>query len=355
MAKCLGPITDYLSDPILLQFVYDLWLWSSLGAKKNGVDAPLRIALAGYSFSPEYWRRRHAALIDMVKQLGLPTLFITIAPYEWSWPFHEWVEDSLRKQLRSRLHLPAAEVLHMAHVLTQVVVGFLTGANKQDESGINGKPWRSHVFGATDGSGKQTVMNYFGRIEFQDGKRKRYVNMQEIANQYYHGRGTPHVHLLIWLEDVEAVGLQDKLAATSPAENEQMQELVEKSQRSYTGSAWPENEGPSNYDAEAGRLALYHSSADYCTYNAAGVPEGIRAYIKDVLASLCCHMDVQMADRVGMLLQYVSGYVPKFSDAFCGEWLNDACSDYCIARRILTDYHPTEAEMVLQLLSLIHI
>ena len=48
----------------------------------------------------------------------------------------------------------------------------------------------------------------------------------------------------------------------------------------------------------------------------------------------------QRCDGRGMLLRYVSGYVPNFSDSFTSEWLNDAASDYSVARRVLTDYHP---------------
>jgi hypothetical protein len=92
LAKVLGPVAEYGAKYELFQFVYDLWLWTTLGAKKNSVQQPLRLAMSGYSFSPEYWRTRHAALIDQVKQLGLPTLFVTLAPYEWSFPMHLWVE-----------------------------------------------------------------------------------------------------------------------------------------------------------------------------------------------------------------------------------------------------------------------
>ena len=35
--------------------------------------------------------------------------------------------------------------------------------------------------------------------------------------------------------------------------------------------------------------------------------------------------------------------------SFTTEWLADACSDYAVARRVLTDYHPLEPEMTLQL------
>ena len=115
------------ADFELLQFVYDLWLWSSLGAKKHAVKAPMRMALAGQSFSPEYWKVHHAGLVNMVKQLGHPTLFVTISPYEWTFPYHEFVKDEMQKNLRSTLHLPIAETLHIAHVLMETVEGLLAG------------------------------------------------------------------------------------------------------------------------------------------------------------------------------------------------------------------------------------
>ena len=349
LAKVLGPTLGYGSTYELFQFVYDLWLWSSLGAKKNTVNAPMRLAMAGYSFSPEYWQSRHAGLVDLVKQLGLPTLFLTIAPYEWSWPLHKWVEDEAAKLLRARLQLPVAETLHIAHVLAQTVVGFLTGANRQTAGPGKKKAWSSHLLSAKDGSGQKTVLNFFGRLEYQDGKRRRYVNQEEAATQFYHGRGTVHLHLLVWLQHVESIGLEKVISATMPAENPVQESLVEGSQRSWTGSGWPKEPKASYYDADAGVLHLQHKEEDWCKRNRAGVPEGIRAYMPDLLNSLHCHIDVQASDGRGMLLKYVSGYVPKFSDSFTTDWLSDQCSDYAIAKRVLTDYHPLEPEMTLQL------
>ena len=348
LAKVLGPVLGYGATYELFQFVYDLWLWSTLGAKKNTVDAPMRISMAGYSFSPEYWHERHAALVDTVKQLGLPTAFITIAPYEWSFPYHAWVEDEAKKLLRAKLQLPVAETLHIAHALTEAVVGLLTGAN-QSTAAHNRKPWSSHIFAAKDGSGRQTVVNFFGRLEYQDGKRKRYVNHQEVASQFYHGRGTVHLHLLVWLQHLDAVKLEDSISATVPEDNEVMASLVEGSQRSWTGSGWPKQEGPSHLDPNTGRLHLHHSETDFCKYKADGTAEGVRAYLKDILASLHCHVDVQMSDGRYLLLKYVSGYVPKFSDSFTTDWLCDQGSDYAISKRVLTDYHPLVPEMTLQL------
>ena len=311
LAKVLSPVLGYGADYELFQFVYDLWLWSSLGAKKNAVQAPLRLAMAGYAFSPEY---RHAALIDVVKQLGLPTLFITVAPYEWSFPAHAWVEDEACKLLRAKLRLPVAESLHLAHVLAELAQGLLTGARSVGK----GQAWKSHIFSAKDGSGGRTVLNFFGRLEYQDGKRKRYVNEQEAATQFYHGRGTAHLHMLVWLRHVEAVKLEEAVSASTPEDNPGLASLVEGSQRSWTGSGWPRRDEPSQYDAAAGLLRLHHSAQDFCKRNKKGVPEGIRAYLPEVLASLWCHTDVQLSDGRGMLLKYCSGYAEIFRQLYDG-------------------------------------
>ena len=339
LAKVLGPVLGYGATYELFQFVYDLWLWSTLGAKKHVTDAPMRLAMSGYAFSPEFWRLRHAGLVDTVKQLGLPTLFITVAPYEWSFPFHAWVEDEAHKMLRSRLKLPVAESLHIAHVLMQLVTGLLTGANQKRDKGRH-RGWQSHIFAAKDGSKRKTVLNYFGRLEYQDGKRKRYVNEQEVAAQFYHGRGTVHLHLLVWLQHTEVVGLEEAVSATVPEENEVLTSLVEGSQRSWTGSGWPQQEEASYFNEATKTLHLQHKAEDFCKTNNKGVKEGIRGYLVDVLSSLACHVDVQASDGQGMLLRYVS---------LTSEWLNDEASDYAIAKRVLCDYHPLEPEMTLQL------
>ena len=134
----------FLSDhrlrrqPTLAQFVYDLWLWSSLGGARNAAPTSLRGALAGRSFSPLCWRNMHAGLVDCARQIGFFSLFITIAPLEMSAPYHRWLEDELRKACRSRTHLPAAETFHLAHLLFQVAEGLLAGTNKQQSSDRRG-------------------------------------------------------------------------------------------------------------------------------------------------------------------------------------------------------------------------
>eukprot|EP00971_Amphidinium_carterae_P307676 6114708-Amphidinium_carterae.1 len=73
--------------------------------------------------------------------------------------------------LRSRLWLPAAEAMHLAHVLVQTITGLVTGASRQTQR--KDRSWRNHLLSSKDESNLPTVVNYFARLEFQDGKRKR--------------------------------------------------------------------------------------------------------------------------------------------------------------------------------------
>ena len=77
LAKVMSPVIGYGSDRQLAQFVYDLWLWTSIGGAKNTSGVNLRVAIASKSFSPEYWKTWHAGLVDLQRQLGYPTLFVT--------------------------------------------------------------------------------------------------------------------------------------------------------------------------------------------------------------------------------------------------------------------------------------
>ena len=116
----------YGSNYKLLQFAYDFNLWSAIGAKKKtskDYGTPMRVLMKDHSFSPLYWKAVHFALIDMVKQMGHPKIFWTLALYEWSMPYHRWMLDEMAKELRGRMDLPVAESLHMIHVMLQVVRG----------------------------------------------------------------------------------------------------------------------------------------------------------------------------------------------------------------------------------------
>lgn len=186
-AKALGPLLDYGSSYDILHYVFDLTLWSTIGAKRNlGYEVPMRVLMAGHPMSPLYWRATHHALIDMVRQCGYPRLFVTKAPFEKSFPYHAFVEDQLAKQQRKRVRLPVQETLHLTHVLTELARGFITGQNEGEQK----KRWKRHLLQDPAGNKRVALMS---RIEFQDGTHKS-------PTQDYHGSGRPHLHFVVCAE-----------------------------------------------------------------------------------------------------------------------------------------------------------
>ena len=215
LAKIFSGIIDYGVQYELFQFVYDLWLWTTVASAKQKSSVPLRITLSGRPYSPEYWKRKHAGLLDLQRQLGYPTLFLTIAPYEWSFPHHVWVRDELDKAFRNRLHLPAAETLHAAHVMSQTVTNYICDFTQSHK-------WTHHVLRNEFNAGN-VVVSYFLRIEFQDGKRKRHIRG---VPRSYHGRGTSHFHALIWLKEVQTSTLRSAVSVTMQNLDTPMRSLV---------------------------------------------------------------------------------------------------------------------------------
>ncbi|CAE7403322.1 unnamed protein product, partial [Symbiodinium sp. CCMP2456] len=100
LAKAHSALIGYNSEPLLLHFVYDLWLFTTIGGAKNSAGTGgVREALAAKPYSPELWRTYHTALVDLQRQIAWPSLFIAMAPYEWSFPYHQWLQDELTKSL----------------------------------------------------------------------------------------------------------------------------------------------------------------------------------------------------------------------------------------------------------------
>ena len=293
--------------------------------------------MRGHSFSPLYWRAFHFALLDLVRQLGYPRVFFTLSPYEWTFPYHEFVRDEMNKLLRARLRLPLPEILHISHVLLQTAKGLLFGdTGKRAE-------WRSHVFHPTPGRRVCGVL----RLEFQDGSRK-------APTQGYHGSGRPHLHVLIFCdkERLAALDVPSLFKATAPdpktapdlagyVQGSQHDRHMDARGRWVCESGQDLREEPTQWDEARGVWRLQHCAADK--------EAGLRGYIPEVMDVLRCHQDFQFCDDDSMLRKYVAKYVAKFSDAASDEWLNDDNSALTIAVNVLSRYRPMEPEMVLQL------
>ena len=103
MSHVLSEILDFSASYEILHFTYDLALWTDIGSKRNlGYSVPLRLLMKGHSFSSEYWRSMHRALIDLVRQKGYPPVFSTHSPLEWSRPYHHFVVDAMEKAQRGQ-------------------------------------------------------------------------------------------------------------------------------------------------------------------------------------------------------------------------------------------------------------
>ena len=142
--KALGPIIGYNSDFSLLSFVYDLSMWSKLGATRHSAKKiPLRLALKTGPYSPLYWQTRHQALLDLQRHCGFPVLFKTKAPWEFSFPYHAWILDEMNKTGCDRQQMAGPETIHTAHVFQQVELGLYCGANKRPTKKQKG--WTDHI------------------------------------------------------------------------------------------------------------------------------------------------------------------------------------------------------------------
>ena len=74
-----------------------------------------------------------------------------------------------------------------------------SGAMKHGSSSVR---WRNPVFGGLTAEGEPLKVNFVGRLEFQDGKRKE-------ATQDYHGRGAVHLHGLIFAKKIGPMQLDE--------------------------------------------------------------------------------------------------------------------------------------------------
>ena len=146
LAKAMGPVADYAGDHELVHFVFDLFMWSDVGGKKGALrGTPMWQAMKGAPWTPQYWKVRHAAALDMQAQCGFPVAFFTWAPFEWSAPYHQWVLRQMEQLGRHRLGLAGPEALHLAHLLTELFREWVCGGGRK--FGDASSSWQRSLFG----------------------------------------------------------------------------------------------------------------------------------------------------------------------------------------------------------------
>ena len=256
-------------------------------------------------------------MLDAVEQFGPPSLFITISPYEWNFPFPEWLK-SLRQQTgNGASNLAGFELLHIVHVLEQLVRGYMCGSNTQ--------AWTNNVFNYNRIKDMKNVQTYFYRFEFQE-------------------RGTVHLHMLVWLKNAKQIRL-DLIRGDIPWANMKLAKMVNELQKSDKGCLEKSVDKTDVHVVdETEYLKLFHPADAFA--------ENLRAYISTITPSLKCRMDVQSANREGMLLKYAASYVSKWHDAFNNDSMFSLhVGPYEAAYRHLKGLRPLEPQMWMSLTS----
>lgn len=320
--KLLSEVIDYALDFELLQFHYDRWLFNTVSGAISSCRGTLRspaTALDAKPFSIEYWRWEHRYLIDAVRQYGYPSLFMTISPFEWTFPKPHWLTSMYEGLGKLPTELPSLETINIVHILEQTVRGYLCGTNT--------KRWKHHYFSNNAESNHTNVINFFYRIEFQH-------------------RGTAHVHILVWLKDLQQVNL-NHFRADLPRDNGDLSFLVYDLQTSHKTVLSEYNECShfsSNSDGKSS-IKLHYPAEAFALR--------LRAYLATVLPYLKCSMDMQTTDNKGMVMRYVTDYVAKFKDCQSTDSLYSThVTPAMAAYRHLTDMKPCEPEMIMTLSSL---
>lgn len=320
MTKISSAVSDYSLHYDLLHYHYDRWLFKTITGAINSAkqsQCSPAVALEAKTFSHQYWMNQHRYLIDAVRQFGFPSIFMTISPFEWTFPCPPWLEQLRHKTGRDATELAIPETIHIAHVLEQYIRGYLCG--------MNTNRWKEHLFCKRSDPTVNNVTNYFYRFEFQK-------------------RGTLHAHILLWLDEIHEVDVT-KLSATIPWGNQEEAFLVYDLQKSRK-SCLPLRQAANSVLTENNEthLAFHHTRTDQgCN---------LRAFVPNITGSLQCSMDVQSSDGQAMLLKYVTSYVSKCHDAVkCQQLYSADLGAYQAATSFLKHMHPLEPEMVLQLTS----
>ena len=211
----------------------------------------------------------------------MPTLLITISPSEWTFPWPLWLKDISSATGYGPTNLPFFETIHFMNVLEQLVCGYLCGSNDSH--------WRNHLFSYNCLANKHNVKTYFYRFEFQK-------------------RGTIHLHLLVWLDNVKYIQYK-RLQADLPTDNAPLLFYVNKYQISEE-SQLPIHEGSTNVIDEDGTqcIQLSHPANAFVAH--------LQGYIDTVLPTLQCSMDVKTTNGCGMILKYVASYVSKAHESY---------------------------------------
>lgn len=153
-----------------------------------------------------YWAERKRDLFAMIRQLGRPTIFLTLSANEIGWVnllktlYKLKNETELSDEMAAELtYIQKSTLINEDAVTCSIYFNKLVNVLMTLLQSKKSNPF-----------GEYRVINYFKRIEFQH-------------------RGSPHAHILLWLENApddavgadrgDAIAMIDKLISVSPKES----------------------------------------------------------------------------------------------------------------------------------------
>ena len=123
-----------------------------------------------------------------------------------------WLQDYLHQGGYVPTKSGAVETIHIAHVLQQIMKGYLTG--------VNCNKWemhdRKHLLYALKNGKPDNVECVFYRFEYQPGRRSL------------------HIHMFVWLKSFSDIKVEQHFKATVPSHNVDDAHLVTRLQSSDT-------------------------------------------------------------------------------------------------------------------------
>ena len=207
-------------------------------------------------------------LQDLTRQHGPPHVVLTIAPWEFDFPWPYWLQRLMATTNLGPTQLPAAEAIAVAHAVREFCTSYLSGFGRH-------RQWSQNLFSHKHKK-CNNVLAFVGRWEFQEGGP---------SHSYGKGRGSLHCHLLFWLKDFRASLLERFICGALPTDDAELAALALQRQRSIpgTGSRAPVQEEASFWqwlpDVKHWALRLQHT--------ASFVSAGLRPFVTSILRILC--------------------------------------------------------------------
>ena len=199
LAKLCGPLVDYALDYELIQFQFDRWVlayFTSRSAVRQ--DVPLKWLLRQFPDSPQKNYTTKLQIIDMHRQHGAASFFITVAPGIFALPLPPVAQQPRELGRVKILGCNALECLHVSHMLEQLCIAYVLHRDARSARSPYG------VF--RGGRKENPILGALVKFEYQDGAQ---------AREGYHGTGMRHAHILVWSQQPERTAFLQWMCSTS--------------------------------------------------------------------------------------------------------------------------------------------